>query len=149
MVVCGLLVASCSGAAARTPPGIDVTPSRGAASTLNPTFTPSASASLCVEPLPSTSFFCATKNSEGGHGGPPLIDLPSSIAFDDRVSGACVFSLGLATETTVVGLPTFTVTASGPEISGTWRVSIRPGRYYPVIGEASSCVYSVNVRDDR
>ena len=30
-----------------------------------------------------------------------------------------------------------------------WHVSIKPGRYYPVIGEAVDCVYSVNVRDDR
>jgi hypothetical protein len=95
-----------------------------------------------------TSYYCATKNGEGGHGGPPLIDLPSSVAVDYRVSGRCVFSLGFSTERSAVGLPALTMTVSGREITGTWRVAIKPGRYYPVIGEAVGCVYSVNVRDD-
>jgi hypothetical protein len=96
-----------------------------------------------------TSYYCVTKTSDGGHGGTPLIDLPSSIAFDYSVRGTCVFSLGLSTERSAVGLPALTMTVSGPEITGTWRVAIKPGRYYPVIGEAVGCIYSVNVRDDR
>ena len=152
MLIGGALGASCSASAIPTPQIIYVTLPPTVAPTLSPTPTPasapSASVSPCAEPPKPTSYYCATKNGEGGHGGPPLLDLPGSIAFDYRVSGTCVFSLGLATETSVVGFPSLTMTVSGPEITGTWRVSIKPGRYYPVIGEAVGCVYSVNVRAD-
>jgi hypothetical protein len=153
MLVAGLLAVACSGAAAPTPQIIYVTPSPTVAPTLSPTATPattpSASVSPCEEPATHTSYFCATKNGEGGHGGPPLLDLPGQIAFDYRVSGVCVFSLGLSTETSAVGLPSLTMSVSGPEITGTWRVSIKAGHYYPVISEAVGCLYSVNVRNDR
>jgi hypothetical protein len=153
MLIGGLLAASCSGAAAPTPQIIYVTPPPTVAPTRSPTprpsSAPSASVSPCAEPPAPSSYYCAAKNGEGGHGGPPLLDLPGSVAFDYRVSGTCVFSLGLATETSVVGFPSLTMTVSGPEITGTWRVSIKPGSYYPVIGEAVGCLYSVNVRNDR
>jgi hypothetical protein len=89
------------------------------------------------------------KSGEGGQGGPPLVDLPASIAIDYTVSGTCVFSVGLVTETTDIGLPRLTMTVTGPEVAGTWRLSIKPGRYYVATGEAVGCVYSVKVRDDR
>jgi hypothetical protein len=153
MLIGGVLGASCSASAVPTPQIIYVTlpptvaPTLGPTSTLVPT--PSASVSPCAEPPKPTSYYCATKNGEGGHGGPPLLDLPGQIAFDYRVRGVCVFSLGLSTETSVVGLPSLTMSVSGPEITGTWRVSIKAGRYYPVISEAVGCLYSVNVRNDR
>jgi len=153
VLVAAMALAACSSAPTQTPQIIYVTPPPTAAPTQSPTATPattpSASVSPCEEPATHTSFFCATKHGEGGHGGPPLLDLPGQIAFDYRVSGACTFSLGLSTETSAVGLPSLTMTVSGPEISGTWRVSIKAGRYYPVISEAVGCLYSVNVRDDR
>lgn len=111
------------------------TPSRSSAPTEQPSATPNV-------------YYAATKSGEGGHDGPPLLDLPKAIAIDYRVSGTCVFSLGLATETTNVGLPTLTMTVTGPEVAGTWRVSIKPGRYYVGAGEAVGCVYSITVRDD-
>jgi len=119
------------------------------AATSKATSGPPASVRPCAAPSGATSYYCATKNDEGGHGGPPLLDLPSAIAMDYWVSGTCLFSLGLSTETSAVGLPSLTMTVSGPVVAGTWRMSIKPGRYYPVIGEAVGCVYSVNVRDDR
>jgi hypothetical protein len=153
VLVAAMALAACSSAPAQTPQIIYVTPPPTAAPTLGPTSapvpTPSASVSPCAEPPKPTSYFCATKNGEGGHGGPPLLDLPGQIAFDYRVSGACVFTLSLASETPAVGFPSLTMSVTGREIAGTWRVSIKPGRYYPVISEAVGCLYSVNVRDDR
>jgi hypothetical protein len=152
-MVAAMALAACSSAAAPTPQIIYVTAEPPTVSgppspTASPVATPSASVSPCEVPATHTSYYCATKNDEGGHGGPPLLDLPRQIAFDYRVSGTCVFSLGLSTETSAAGLPSLTMTVTGPEITGTWRVSIKPG-HYPVISEAVGCLYSVNVRDDR
>jgi hypothetical protein len=146
-----ILAAGCTSNASLTPTTTLAPAPPTVALTVSQTLAPTQSASVspCEERAPHTSFFCATKNGEGGHGGPPLLDLPGQIAFDYRVSGACIFSLGLSTETSAVGLPSLTMTVSGPEISGTWRMSIKAGRYYPVISEAVGCLYSVNVRDDR
>jgi hypothetical protein len=152
-VLGAMALAACSSAPAPTPQIIYVTLPPSVAPTQSPTATsaatPSASVSPCAEPPKPTSYFCATKNGEGGHGGPPLLDLPGQIAFDYRVSGVCVFTLSLASETPAVGFPSLTMSVTGREITGTWRVSIKPGPYYPVISEAVGCLYSVNVRDDR
>lgn len=69
--------------------------------------------------------------------------------MDYWVRGDCVFTLGLSTLQSAAGLPSLTMTVSGPEIDGTRRALIKPGQYRPVIGNAVGCVYSVNVRDDR
>ena len=128
-------------------------PSFSASSTPAPEATsgPQASVPPCTVPAAATSLYCATKNDPGGggHGGAPVLDLPKTIAMDYWVSGTCVFSLGLSTETSAEVLPSLTMTVSGPAAAGTWRMPIKPGRYSPVIGEAVGCVYSVNVRDDR
>jgi len=118
------------------------------ASIVEPTARPSGF-DLCIVPSSPWSLFCVTKNAEGAHGGPPILDLPNAIAMDYWVRGKCVFRLGLSTLQSGAGLPSLTMTISGPEVDGTWRVLIKPGQYYPVIGEAVGCVYSVNVRDDR
>lgn len=89
------------------------------------------------------------KLAEGSHGGAPLIVLPGSIAIDYTVSGTCVFSVALSAAATDNGLPKLTMSVTGPEISGTWRLSIKPGRYAVGTGEAVGCVYRINVRDDR
>ena len=153
MLIGGVLGASCSASAVPTPQIIYVTPPPTVAPTRSPTSTlaptPSASVSPCAEPPKLTSFYCATKNDEGAHGGPPVLDLPNAIAMDYWVRGNCVFTLGLSTLQSAAGLPSLTMTVSGPEIDGTWRALIKPGQYYPVIGNAVGCVYSVNVRDDR
>jgi hypothetical protein len=152
-MVAAMALAACSGVVGPTqqiiyvtePPSVAPTPSPAP----TPAPTPSASLSPCPEAPKLTSYFCATKNGEGGHGGPPLLDLPGQIAFDYRVSGVCVFTLGLASETPGVGFPSLTMAVSGRENTGTWRVSIKAGRYYPVISESVGCTYSVDVRDDR
>jgi len=146
-----VLAAGCASSASLipTPTSTPAPPTVAPTVSQTPTPTQSASVSPCAKEPPPSSYYCATKNGEGGHGGPPLLDLPGSIAFDYRVSGRCIFSLGLATETSNVGFPSLTMAVTGPEITGIWRVSITPGRYYPVIGEAVGCVYDVNVRDDR
>jgi hypothetical protein len=99
-------------------------------------------------PSGARSYYSATKNAEGGHGGPPLVRLPGSIAIDYTVSGTCEFSLGFATKTSSTGLPKLVMNVTGPKITGTWRVRIKPGRYYVTAGEAVGCTYSLNVRDD-
>jgi hypothetical protein len=116
--------------------------------TPEPTATPSASVDLCTVPSSPTSYYCATKNAEGAHGGPPVLDLASAIAIDYWVRGTCLFSLGLSSETSAAGLPSLTMNVSGT-VAGTWRASIKPGHYFPAISEAIGCVYSVNVRADR
>jgi hypothetical protein len=115
---------------------------------VEPSARPSGS-DLCTVPSSPTSLFCVTKNSEGAHGGAPILDLPNAIAMDYWVRGTCIFRLGLSTLQSAAGLPSLTMTVSGPEVDGTWRALVKPGRYYPVIGEAVGCVYSVNVREDR
>jgi hypothetical protein len=130
-------------------PSLSASSTQPGAPTPEPTSSPPPSIPPCTAPSGATSYYCATKNGEGGHGGPPLLDLPNAIAMDYWISGTCEFSLGLSTETSAVGLPSLTMTVSGPIVAGTWRVPIKPGRYYPVIGEAVGCVYSVDVRDDR
>ncbi len=123
-------------------------PTEGPTPPVEPTTRPSGS-ELCTAPSSPTSLYCVTKSAEGPHGGPPVLDLPSAIAMDYQVRGSCLFSLGLATLQSAAGLPSLTMTVSGPEVDGTWRALIKPGQYYPVIGEAVGCVYSVNVRADR
>jgi hypothetical protein len=83
----------------------------------------------------------------GGHGGPPLIDLPAAIAIDYRVSGTCAFTIALRTEASTVGLPSLTIPMTGPEVDGTWHLSIKPGKYY-VATVDSACVYWYVVRAD-
>jgi hypothetical protein len=114
--------------------------------------TPASPAVDASAPPPSpgaTSYYSAAKLAEGPHGGAPLIALPGSIAIDYTVSGTCIFSVGLSTATTDTGLPKLTMSVTGPQIAGTWRLSIKPGRYTVGTGEAVGCVYSINVRDDR
>jgi hypothetical protein len=67
----------------------------------------------------------ATTRTKGAHG-PPVLDLPSAIAMDYRVRGDCVFTLGPSTLQSAAGLPSLTMTVSGPEIDGTWRALIKP-----------------------
>jgi hypothetical protein len=150
LLAIALLVSACGVAVAPGTPAATATPSATAAvSTLSSTPTSSSAlASAQASPTSTTSYWGASKLAEGGHDGPPLLDLPKAIAIDYRVSGTCVFSLGLATATSAGGLPSLTMTVTGPEITGTWRLLIKPGRYYPVVSEAVGCVYSVNVRDD-
>lgn len=89
------------------------------------------------------------KLGDGGHGGLPLTDLPAAIAIDYRVSGHCVFSIRLVAETLIAGLPSLTMTVTGPESAGTWHLVITPGRYYVEPSESIGCVYSVTASDDR
>ncbi len=152
---CALLTPASTPGTTPTPIPIVAGPSIAPASTptpaptAEPTARSTGSFDLCTVPGNPGSSYCVTKNGEGAHGGSPLVELPNAIAIDYRVRGSCVFSLGLSTLESTKGLPNLTMTVSGPEIDGTWRALIRPGQYYPVIGEAVGCVYSVNVRDDR
>jgi hypothetical protein len=102
------------------------------------------------QPTPTATVYDGpvTGGGFGGHGGPPLIDLPAAIAIDYRVSGTCSFTIALVTATSTVGLPAMTIPMTGPEVDGTWRLSIKPGKYY-VEAYDSACVYWYVVRADR
>jgi hypothetical protein len=123
----------------------------GAARTTTPTAAASSSpdvpvpASAAASPAP---LYSVQKFAEGAHGSAPLIDLPAAVAIDYRVSGNCLFSISLATETSTAGLPSMSMSMTGPEVTGTWRLSIAPGRYYVATGEAVGCVYLITVLDD-
>jgi hypothetical protein len=127
-----LLVAGCSSQVASPPPG-GGQPSPGAA-----TPTPSAAPTEVV-------YYEVTKNAEGPHGGPPLLDLPASVVVEYDVHGSCRFEIGVTTPTTVAGLPKLAIDATGPETSGTWRFAITPGSYSVTLGEATGCTYDVRV----
>lgn len=159
----GLLISGCSiampltqsgPAATPVPAKSSIVPTATAVSSAAPatpgtmTATPSIAEASAPATATAATYYSVTKASEGGHGGPPLIELPASIAFDYTASGRCVFSLGLSTATSAKGLPVLTMTLTGPVVTGTWRLSIKPDRYYVLTGEAVGCVYSVSVRDD-
>ena len=157
IILIGLLTSGCSVLTAVTTAGPAPTPVV-AGRTLTPTEPPATAGGVSASPggavaselataSAPTSYYAVAKSAEGGHGGPPLVDLPASIAVDYAVHGRCMFSIGLATATSAKGLPLLSMTVTGPEVTGTWRLSIKPGRYYVVTGEAVGCVYDVNVRD--
>jgi hypothetical protein len=93
-MVAAMALAACSSAPTQTPQIIYVTEPPTVAPTQSPTAisaaTPSASLSPCPEAPKPTSYFCATKNGEGGHGGPPPLDLPARLRSTTGSAGcAC------------------------------------------------------------
>ncbi len=142
-----LLLVGCSASSQSILPAAIRSPSLATGS---PTGQPQPLASASPSPSPSdaTSYMSVTKLAEGGHGVPPPVDLPRAIAIDYTVSGSCEFTVGLQTQSPSKGLPTLAMTVTGPQVEGTWRLLIKPGRYVVAIGEAIGCVFTLNVRDD-
>jgi len=87
-----------------------------------------------------------TKNAEGGHGGPPLVDLPAAFAVDYVVRGTCTFGIEITTEAGKAVVPGLTFGVTGTEVSGTWPIHLTPGRYYVTPAEAVGCTFSIKVR---
>ena len=110
-----------------------------------PTATPGPTQAIEPSAVPSpVIYYEVEKNAEGGHGGPPLVSLPATIAIDYTVRGTCTFSIDLDTAATTTG-PQLRLAVTGPEMSGTWRLSIPAGSYYVLTGEAVGCTYHVTV----
>ncbi len=147
-----VVVAGCSTSATGSPsvtgpaptqsPAI-VAPSATPAATATPAPTPTAAPSAQPSPVVYEMF---QKNAEGGHGGPALITLPASIVVDYTVRGTCTFTIDLDTATSIAG-PNLKLSVTGPESSGSWHLSIKPGSYYVNPGEALGCTFSITVRD--
>ncbi|MEP7040085.1 MAG: hypothetical protein ABI864_00770 [Chloroflexota bacterium] len=77
------------------------------------------------------------------------IEIPvTALAIDYRVSGSCAFGVRLFAEATPddnVDAPG--LTATGPDVAGTWHVTIKPGRYAVAAG-GDGCTWSITVRDE-
>ena len=117
-----------------------------------PESTPLATASPTTIPSagPSPTIYTElTKLAEGGHGGPPVLDLPAEVAVDYAVRGSCSFGVRFDTEAGDPTLPSLSLDVTGPEITGTWPIRLEPGQYYVVPDEAVGCTYSITVRADR
>jgi hypothetical protein len=138
-----IVVAGCSASASGSP--TPSTPSRSPAATAAASSTPAATPAPqpSAEPSP-VVLYEVQKNAEGGHGGAPLIALPASIVVAYVVRGTCTFSIDLDTATSTVG-PSLKVNVTGPETSGSWHLSIKPGSYYVDLGESVGCTFDVTV----
>jgi len=124
-------------------------PSQSAA-TEPPALSAAPSPMLTLAPTPGTTaivYYEATKNAEGGHGGPPLLDLPASIAIDYTVNGTCEFTIGVfhGVPDNGIAAAKLAMRVTGHTTSGTWPVSLVPGRYYVNPGEAVGCTFNVRV----
>jgi hypothetical protein len=115
--------------------------------------TPGATASSASIPEPSlrpapTSLvlYEVSKNTipAGGHGGPPLIDLPSTFDVDYEVSGTCAFWIEFdAPSGTAASLQRFDLGVTNETRTGSWHVSLPAGSYYPLVGPEAGCTYHV------
>jgi hypothetical protein len=73
----------------------------------------------------------------------------AAVAVDYRATGSCLFSFRLFAEaTTDNNVDTPRLKPSGPEVSGTWHLTVKPGRY-ALGGGGDGCSWSVTVREDR
>ena len=126
-----------------SPPPPSQVPTPGSPTSLateEPTAVPTAAATPVV-------YYEVTKAGEGGHGGPPLLDLPASISIDYTVNGTCEFDVVVAQGVPDTGLAaaTLAMTVTGRTVSGTWPVALAPGRYYVNPGESVGCTFTVRV----
>jgi uncharacterized protein YceK len=137
VIAAALMLSACQS------PGTAATPAASvAAVTPAPTVTPEPSPT----PLPTpVTYDEVTKNADGAHGGAPLLDLPASLVIDYSVQGTCSFGVGFSTVTSDSGLPRLSVRVTGPEVTGTWAVTIPAGPYYVEIDEAVGCTFHVVV----
>jgi hypothetical protein len=86
-----------------------------------------------------------TKNGEGGHGGPPLVDLPAAFVVDYKVTGTCTFQLSFEPADMSTAVQVRSVTVSGTSKSGAWDVQLTPGKYYVHPNEAVGCTFHIEV----
>ena len=147
-VVAAVALAACSASSPSVGPTPVVTASPVIVSTPEPTPVVTPVVSPAPEPSP-TVYYEVTKDSDGGHGGPPVLDLPRDIAVDYIVAGTCTFTIAASTETSDAGLPRLTLLVTGSEMRGTWRFRLVPGRYYLSPSEAFGCTFTVRVYADR
>src|SRR5262249_23794767 len=125
LLVVGL--AGCASAANTTPTSVPTTAATLAPTqpaTLLPTIAPTppptdapTEAPTQAPPTP-VEYTEITKNGEGGHGGPPLVDLPASFVVDYTVSGTCTFKLSFEPENMSPAVQVRSVKASGTTGSG-------------------------------
>lgn len=93
-------------------------------------------------------YYSVQKVDEGGHGGPPLIELPGALKLVYSVTGTCSFSMAFANPNgSTDQLPALTLAMVGPKVEGEWSIELPAGRYYPEFADAPGCLYSVEVRD--
>jgi hypothetical protein len=151
LAVALVVLAGCSASASGSPAGSAVPTATASPANLEATPSPAATATPAPAPTVEPSvvpspvvYYEVQKNAEGGHGGPPLIALPASIAIDYSVRGTCTFSIDLDTTAITTG-PQLRLAVTGPEMSGTWRLSIPAGSYYVLTGEAVGCTFDVTV----
>lgn len=86
------------------------------------------------------------KMAEGGHDGPPVLDIPGPVTVDYAVRGTCTFEIDTSTEAgSDAGLPRLSVSVSGPEQRGSWSIELEAGRYVVAPSEAVGCTFDVVV----
>ena len=150
-----VLIAGCSASATGSPTYAPGSTRAASPATPMPTSTSAATAApvptQTIEPSVSPSptiYFEVTKNGEGGHGGAPLLDLPTAIEIDYTANGSCEFTIKVTSGVPDNGLVAahLAMTVAGPEVSGSWPLTIKPGKYYVVPGEAVGCTFHVTVR---
>ena len=147
LAVALMVLAGCSASASGSPSGSAVPTTTASPANLGatPAATPDTTRTAEPSAVPSPIvYYDVQKNAEGGHGGPPLVALPASIAIDYSVLGTCTFSIDLDTAATTAG-PQLRLAVTGSEMSGTWRLSIPAGSYHVATGEAVGCTYHVIV----
>ena len=150
-----VMIAACSASATGSPTGAPATIQAASPATTAPTSTPAATATpvptQTIEPsvAPSpTIYYEVTKNGEGGHGGAPLLDLPAAIEIDYTAKGTCEFAIKVTFGVPDNGVVAahLALTVAGPEVSGSWPLTIKPGKYYVVPSEAIGCTFHMTVR---
>ena len=108
------------------------------AATPEPSQTPGPSATAV--PLMEVS-----KLAEGPHGFPSAVEFPANIVVNYVVQGTCTFTIDIrhadAGNTVAANLSR---SLTGGE-AGAWHVSLDPGQYLVVPGEAVGCTFTIDV----
>jgi hypothetical protein len=145
LVACLALLAACgsSGQPGSPPAALETaTPTAEAPGTPTPAPTPAPSATPVSTSDPIIGIM---KNQEGPHGVPGPVDLPASIVAYYTVAGRCTFTIEIRRDD---AKQTLVESLSRKEAGGetdAWHVSLEPGSYYVIPGEAVGCTYTINV----
>ena len=149
LVACLALLAACgsSGQLGTSPAAPDTgaptaeapgTPTAGP----TPTLTPIASPTPAPTSDPIVGY---TKLEEGAHGGPAAFELPAKIVAYYSVEGTCTFTIDIRRDDAKLTLvESLSHKEAGGE-TGAWHVSLDPGSYYVIPGEAVGCTFTINV----
>jgi hypothetical protein len=108
-----------------------------------------ADTAICKSFAPSVAGAYVTQIGTDQFAGDYFAIPKAAVALDYRVSGTCVFGFRLFAEASEAdNVDTPSLKPSGAVVTGTWHLTVKPGRY-ALGGGGDGCSWAVIVREDR